>query len=339
MFLTIALSFLVIWSSAIHAAQVVTSASTIRQRDPEEFWISANLLNVEWKLACLTVTYCNQPELKMIKRNSVNEEKSSFSWQLDQNFEQLSNSVFISHWSEGSPMDIEMSIEIIGIDPKYRFQRSCDQTAATKAFKYEAQDEHFENSGGANGSELDEMIVELQGRCFNASLTVQKHIGRCPWCAKFKTTTIATTTKSYENGFSAIKQYDLLVIICIITSCLIIICPLLCIFNQYWKFGKLSTRKAPILPVVQSKSWKIMKFRGNDHFITNSMSESKNSNSSGGSSSRISLKHKSLINSTGGQSSANSDTVIESDCSSSVSIGTYDNIALPDNMPIYYINT
>lgn len=36
-------------------------------------------------------------------------------------------------------MDIEMSIEIIGIDPKYGFQRSCDYTAATKAFKYEVQ--------------------------------------------------------------------------------------------------------------------------------------------------------------------------------------------------------
>lgn len=32
-----------------------------------------------------------------------------------------------------------MSIEITGTDPKYRFQRSCDQTAATKAFKNEVQ--------------------------------------------------------------------------------------------------------------------------------------------------------------------------------------------------------
>ncbi|CAG9531949.1 unnamed protein product [Cercopithifilaria johnstoni] len=325
------LLFFVVWLPTIHVVRMLTSASTIRQRDPEEFWISANLLNVEWKLDCLTITYCNQPELKMIKRNLVNGEKSSFSWQLDQNFEQLSNSAFISHWTKGSPMDIEMSIEIIGIDPKYRFQRSCDQSVATEAFKYEVQEEHFGSSSAGNSSDLDQMIVELLGRCFNVTLTVQKHIKRCPWCTKIKTTAIATATMSYENGFP-IKQYSWLVITCIITSCLTIICAVQCILNLYWKSGKLSTRKASTLPVVQSKSWKIMKIHGNDHLIRNTMSKSKNSSSN---SSRTIFKNKSLINGTNGQFFANSDTIIDSNRSSSVSVGTYDNIGFPDDIYRY----
>lgn len=88
MFLTTSL-FFIIWSPTIHVVHMLASAAAIWQRDPNEFWISVNLLNVEWKLACLTSTYCNQPEVKMIKTNSVNGEKSSFSWQLDQNFEQV----------------------------------------------------------------------------------------------------------------------------------------------------------------------------------------------------------------------------------------------------------
>ena len=26
------------------------------------------------------------------------------------------------------------------------------------------------------------MIVEVRGKCFNATLAVQKHVQRCPWC-------------------------------------------------------------------------------------------------------------------------------------------------------------
>ncbi|EJW75320.1 hypothetical protein WUBG_13772 [Wuchereria bancrofti] len=89
MFLAKASLLFVIWLVMIRASRVVASTSTRQQQDLEEFWISVNLLNVEWKPSCLIITYCNKPELKMIKTNPVNGEKSSFSWQLDQNFEQV----------------------------------------------------------------------------------------------------------------------------------------------------------------------------------------------------------------------------------------------------------
>uniref|UniRef100_A0AAF5PP28 C2 domain-containing protein n=1 Tax=Wuchereria bancrofti TaxID=6293 RepID=A0AAF5PP28_WUCBA len=321
MFLAKASLLFVIWLVMIRASRVVASTSTRQQQDLEEFWISVNLLNVEWKPSCLIITYCNKPELKMIKTNPVNGEKSSFSWQLDQNFEQLSNSAFISHWTAGSPVDIEMNIEIIGIDPKYRFQRSCDQTAVTKAFKYELQEEHFGNLSTGNGSNLGHMIVELRGRCFNATLTAQKHIEHSPWCTGIETTTTVDSIKPYGHDFEffPIKQYSLIVFTCVITSCLIIIC----ILNLYRKSGKLAKQKASVLPFVQSTNWKMMKINGNGHLNSNTMSEDKSNNSSG----RSTLKSESLINCAHDQIFANSDTIIESDRLSSINDRAYDSIA------------
>ncbi|VDK80592.1 unnamed protein product [Litomosoides sigmodontis] len=330
MLLTVSL-FFVIWSQAIYVVRMLANAGLIRPTGPDEFWISVNLLNVEWKGACLTSTYCNQPELKMIKTNSVNGEKSSFSWQLDENLQQSSDNAFISHWTKGSPMDIEVSIEITGTDPKYRFQRSCDQTAATKAFENEVQEEQFENSSAKDDSDLGQMILELRGRCFNATLTVQKHIARCPWCGKSEATSIATATQPCGNGFSSVKQFDLLVIACIITSCLTIVCSVQCILNLCWKSGRLLTRKTPASSAAQSKSWKIMKIHGDDRLIRNTMSGSKNSKSS--SNDRITFNKKSLINSIDSQIFMNSDTMTESDRPSSfVSAATYDNVALSDDL-------
>ncbi|KAK6101818.1 hypothetical protein QQG55_6045 [Brugia pahangi] len=315
----------IIWSVIIRTGRMVTSTSTRQQQDLEEFWISVNLLNVEWKPSCLIITYCNKPELKMIKTNPVNGEKSSFSWQLDQNFKQLSNSVFISHWTAGSPVDIEMNIEIIGIDPKYRFQRSCDQTVVTKAFKYELQEEHFGNSSTGNGSNLGQMIVELRGRCFNATLTVQKHIERSPWCSRIETATIGDSIKPYEHDFEffPIKQYSLVMLICVVTSCLIIMCAVQCILYLYRKSEKLANQKVSVLPFVQSTNWKMMEINGNGHLNSNTMCENKSNNSSN----RSTLKNESLINCAHDQIFANSNTIIESNRSSLINDRTYDNVA------------
>uniref|UniRef100_A0A1I7VJZ1 Fibronectin type-III domain-containing protein n=1 Tax=Loa loa TaxID=7209 RepID=A0A1I7VJZ1_LOALO len=307
MFLAIALLFFVIWSPVFHTVMIVVSAPTQQQPDPEEFWISVDLLNVEWKPSCFIISYCNKPELKMIKANP------------------LSNSVFISHWTTGSHVDIEMSIEIIGIDPKYRFQRSCDQTVATKAFKYEVQEEHSGSSSVGNGSDLGQLIVELRGRCFNATLTVQKYIRQCPWWIKAETTT-AATAEPYENEFPPIEQCTFVVFTCIVTSCLVIMCAIQYILKLYEKSGKLAKRKATILPVVQSRSWKIVKIDGNSHLTSDTMNDNKSSTS------RSTLKSESLINCAGGQIFANSDTIIESDRSSSINDRTYDNVAHSDDV-------
>ncbi|VDN01996.1 unnamed protein product, partial [Onchocerca ochengi] len=103
------------------------------------------------------------------------------------------------------------------------------------------------------------MIVELQGRCFDVTLTIRKHIGRCPWCIKIETTVATSAIEPSENGFSLTKQYRSLVCVCIVTSCLTTMCILQWIFNRYEKSKKSIMRKATISPVMPSTSWKIMK--------------------------------------------------------------------------------
>lgn len=74
--------------SPVIADRMRSSVPAEQQLYPEGFWITANLLNVEWKTSCYIIAFCNKPEVKMIKTNTVNGERSSFSWQLDQNLEQ-----------------------------------------------------------------------------------------------------------------------------------------------------------------------------------------------------------------------------------------------------------
>ncbi|MCP9259595.1 hypothetical protein DINM_002531 [Dirofilaria immitis] len=206
--------------------------------------------------------------------------------QLDSGKFWISTSLLNVEWK--FPADIAISIEIIGIDPKYRFQRTCDQTLATKAFKYEVQEAHSGSSNSGNDSDLGQMIVELRGRCFDATLTVQKYIGCCPWCIKIETTASTSAIPS-ENGFSLTKQHSLIVCACIVTLCLITMCILRLIFDRYEKSKKSVTQKIAISPVVQSRSWKIMKIDEKDYLTGNEMSQSKTS------SNRTILQNESLI--------------------------------------------
>ncbi|VDN03085.1 unnamed protein product [Thelazia callipaeda] len=163
--------------SVIRLITIVRAAPSVQQQMAVKgFWISADLLNIEWEANCLSIAYCIEPELKMTK---------------------MSNRAFVSHWIEGSAEDMEIIIEVIGIDPKYRFQRSCDQTFATKAFAHEKTNSKTDIISG-----LGKMIVELTGRCFVASLAVQKYNKHCPWCENIEQTNIS----AIENNGSLLRS-------------------------------------------------------------------------------------------------------------------------------------
>uniref|UniRef100_A0A0M3IUQ3 Ephrin_rec_like domain-containing protein n=2 Tax=Ascaris lumbricoides TaxID=6252 RepID=A0A0M3IUQ3_ASCLU len=100
---------------------------------------------------------------------------------------------FISYWTRGAPSDLSVACEVIGSDPKYAFQRTCDYTPAVGIFR----DALLQNTSYVAGKtqissrlrdlNKGKMVVELRGKCFNATVTVQKHIDRCPWCAETTT--------------------------------------------------------------------------------------------------------------------------------------------------------
>ncbi|VDD92829.1 unnamed protein product [Enterobius vermicularis] len=92
---------------------------------------------------------------------------------------------FVSHWKRGYPTDVTLVCEVVGIDPTYGFPRICDATANVQIFQKEMAKEMVTQAYRTESMEQEgggKIVVELKGKCFNASLTIEKHEQRCPWC-------------------------------------------------------------------------------------------------------------------------------------------------------------
>uniref|UniRef100_A0A0M3JFU3 FBA_2 domain-containing protein n=1 Tax=Anisakis simplex TaxID=6269 RepID=A0A0M3JFU3_ANISI len=103
------------------------------------------LLSVEWKIGCLTTAYCARPQFRLTTTNHASTESNSITWLVTEDIVQVSNKYqlenadqarpFISHWIRGEPSDLSVACEIIGADPKYGFQRTCDFTPTVAIFR------------------------------------------------------------------------------------------------------------------------------------------------------------------------------------------------------------
>ncbi|KAK0417477.1 hypothetical protein QR680_013033 [Steinernema hermaphroditum] len=156
------------------------------------FWITADLLSVEWRPRCLTTSGCANPQFKMTKSmDVVTREEVSISWPIvpEQDIVQDQSRSFVSFWTRGAAEDVNLDCQIVGTDPTYNFPRICDQTLQVRLFE-RAIKEQITSQLRLRRHELDasgvekegKMVVEVKGRCFNATLAVQKHLERCPWC-------------------------------------------------------------------------------------------------------------------------------------------------------------
>uniref|UniRef100_A0A0N5ALT7 DOMON domain-containing protein n=1 Tax=Syphacia muris TaxID=451379 RepID=A0A0N5ALT7_9BILA len=166
------------------------------------FWLTTELLHLEWKKECSATKYCTRPQLRLTQQNLVNSESLSINWLFSDdvvtvtifhnsfNFQDYARP-FVTYWIRGTPNDIGITTEIIGFDPKYGFQRICDFTASKRIF-LPIDDENPETmldliDAKSHNANNRRMIVELKGKCFEASLAVQKHLEVCPWCATAST--------------------------------------------------------------------------------------------------------------------------------------------------------
>uniref|UniRef100_A0A0K0D874 C2 domain-containing protein n=1 Tax=Angiostrongylus cantonensis TaxID=6313 RepID=A0A0K0D874_ANGCA len=95
---------------------------------------------------------------------------------------------FVSHWSAGKPEDVTLSCQVVGTDPTYGFPRICDQTPSIRVFQEQVTEafgrirRHQTTSAPLSEEELGKKLIEIRGKCFNATVAIQKHIERCPWC-------------------------------------------------------------------------------------------------------------------------------------------------------------
>jgi len=83
---------------------------------------------------------------------------------------------FVSSWTHGRISDMTVTCQIVGVDPTYGFPRICDATSVTAIFDDQLID------AASLTKEDSNILVDLKGNCFNATLTVTPRIGRCPWC-------------------------------------------------------------------------------------------------------------------------------------------------------------
>uniref|UniRef100_A0A7E4ZVD2 Si:dkey-194e6.1 n=1 Tax=Panagrellus redivivus TaxID=6233 RepID=A0A7E4ZVD2_PANRE len=144
----------------------------VTQCEASNFWIVSRVTDVETNTDCLANScFTNDLHFRVSHAISRLNESSESEWS--------ANSVdavkqFTSVWTDGLPEDVQVQLSVINYDPSFGFPRVCDATSKV-AFYRVPQMPGFESSENVR-------TFRLQGRCFNATVLLQKHIEVCPWC-------------------------------------------------------------------------------------------------------------------------------------------------------------
>ncbi|CAJ0597591.1 unnamed protein product [Cylicocyclus nassatus] len=153
------------------------------------FWMTADLLRVDWSEGCLTTAGCSHPRFKILGDLLPLTEEISISWPISEHFVQDTSRSFVSHWAKGKPEDLKLRCQVVGTDPLYGFPRVCDHTASVRAFPdgtvevlERRRRQAMVTTTSLPEDELGKRLIEIRARCFNATVAVEKHTERCPWC-------------------------------------------------------------------------------------------------------------------------------------------------------------
>ncbi|KAM3723362.1 Glutamyl-tRNA(Gln) amidotransferase subunit B [Dirofilaria immitis] len=175
----IALSAVFSINGMIHLAAI----ESFLDDHPDSYWLVADVLNIEWRKGCLTTAGCAEPRFQVIKMNNANNEANLISWPITLKLTEETSHSFISHWISRSASDIALKCEVSGLDPTYGFPRICDTSPSKRIFDDDENNhlEHIRKQHSSNGK----LIVEVRGKCFNASFALQKY-DRCPTCVEHR---------------------------------------------------------------------------------------------------------------------------------------------------------
>ncbi|VIO91399.1 Uncharacterized protein BM_BM1960 [Brugia malayi] len=166
------------------------------------FWLSSKLENIEWRKGCLTTAGCAQPRFQLSLLNAITNEKLSKSWLITPKLMQERQRIYVTHWSDGSPNDIQISCEVIGVDPTYGFPRICDSSASVDV--YQNEEKSLQKRSGTISLGADGKInIRLTARCFNSTITTERHEERCPWCIEYSDDTMINQQypEDLKSGF------------------------------------------------------------------------------------------------------------------------------------------
>uniref|UniRef100_A0AC35U7U9 Recep_L_domain domain-containing protein n=1 Tax=Rhabditophanes sp. KR3021 TaxID=114890 RepID=A0AC35U7U9_9BILA len=151
--------------------------SSIQRQSPEvNLWIIARLRHLEWRKQCLSLDRCSEPRFQLI-----------CSLQSESNVYRTDSPVIIEgsltreiglylYFDKGRSENVLIKGQIIGIDPLYKIPAECDKTNEVFAFK------RINNTITLTTKTSSTSVIEIQGRCFTATVEVIKYQNICPWC-------------------------------------------------------------------------------------------------------------------------------------------------------------
>ncbi|KAF7639142.1 hypothetical protein Mgra_00001376 [Meloidogyne graminicola] len=161
------------------------------------FWLSVEINSVEFRKGCLSTALCHRPMFKLSQTMTLNSQTVMMSWPMEGGAETLLQKdilhPFISHWEFGDPEDISIGCQIAGTDPSFGFARVCDEATARRIFQEENvrqtvmkgvrnEESILQVPDPLESQNSKTIYVQMNGRCFNTTLSIQKHTERCPWC-------------------------------------------------------------------------------------------------------------------------------------------------------------
>uniref|UniRef100_A0A915PK72 C2 domain-containing protein n=1 Tax=Setaria digitata TaxID=48799 RepID=A0A915PK72_9BILA len=195
---------------------------------PDSYWLVADVLSIEWRKGCLTTAGCAEPRFQVTKVNTVNNEANLISWPVtlklaeeqyyyaknkqilningngENNVHKETSRSFISHWTSRSFNDIALRCEVAGLDPTYGFPRICDSTPTKRIFGDES--DHFASLRKQHAVTSGKLVVEVKGKCFNASLALQKY-DRCPTCIEHRSIAVVEQYSDSETSSEFLSRF------------------------------------------------------------------------------------------------------------------------------------
>uniref|UniRef100_A0A1I8BUW2 Netrin receptor UNC5 n=1 Tax=Meloidogyne hapla TaxID=6305 RepID=A0A1I8BUW2_MELHA len=188
--------------------------------DKTMFWLSVEINSVDFRKGCLSTALCHRPTFKLTQTMTLNSQTLMMSWPMEGGAETLLEKdilhPFISHWTIGEPEDVSIGCQIAGTDPSFGFARICDEASARRIFQEENvkqnilkirkeessifNEKHSNSLIHSNQQNSQIIYIQMNGRCFNATLSIQKYIERCPWCLDPNLDIKVVGENNEENG-------------------------------------------------------------------------------------------------------------------------------------------
>ncbi|GMT10080.1 hypothetical protein PFISCL1PPCAC_1377, partial [Pristionchus fissidentatus] len=206
------------------------------------FWITSQLVNIEWKEDCLTTRECSRPRFEIAHEIKSADQRFVQSISVSEQMMQ-STSPFVSVFSLGSSDEVSISASVMGIDPVYAFPRVCDSTTPIRPFLPGDISARFRRVSLSDG---DSKSIQVFGRCFTATIEVRRHMERCPWCEEEEEEKVEEKKAFEERSKGFFNENDVILVIALALIILILLITLIVVLTICTKSSSAASSSPPL---------------------------------------------------------------------------------------------